>query len=182
MVPYDVPHVAHDMMLRFMDVNFTYIHEGTANIPSSIGSTPAGAKPLYLPAASLTSITAVPQGKTPEQEKAMWEAYYNAGSAALVLILIVGAVGAWMWIRKRKNAGLKLPTSFSAARDEEEHIPLNPSEMESGLGSARSLNGSGRARTGSIKGKERAVESEAIFEVGSDDEDDDDPERTRRAH
>lgn len=38
MVGFDVPHVAHDMMLRFMGVDFTRIREGTAGkIESSVG-------------------------------------------------------------------------------------------------------------------------------------------------
>jgi len=40
MVGFDVPHVAHDMMLRFMGVDFSRIHEGTAGrIESSINGT-----------------------------------------------------------------------------------------------------------------------------------------------
>ena len=37
MVGFDVPHVAHDMMLRFMNVDFTSILSGSAMIPSSVG-------------------------------------------------------------------------------------------------------------------------------------------------
>ena len=44
MVPYDVPHVAHDMILRFMHVNFSALADGTARIPSSVG---ADAKPHF---------------------------------------------------------------------------------------------------------------------------------------
>jgi len=68
MAPFDAPHVAHDMMLRFMGVDFSFIFEGSAKIPSSVGSQ---SKPQYLPDA-LASMTPVPT-KTPEQDKAMWE-------------------------------------------------------------------------------------------------------------
>ena len=69
MVGFDVPHVAHDMILRFMGVNFTAITDGSARIPSSVGD---DTKPLpalidEAPAASPVST------KTPEQDKAMWE-------------------------------------------------------------------------------------------------------------
>jgi carboxypeptidase D len=37
MVGFDVPHVAHDMMLRFMNVDFTSILSGSAMISSSVG-------------------------------------------------------------------------------------------------------------------------------------------------
>ncbi len=37
MAGYDLPHVTHDMILRFMGVNFSAINDGTARIPSSVG-------------------------------------------------------------------------------------------------------------------------------------------------
>ena len=47
-------------------------------------------------------------------------AYYNAGSAALVLVLIALVVGGFLWWRSKRRAarGLALATH-------EEHIPLN---------------------------------------------------------
>ena len=69
MVGYDVPHVAHDMILRFMGVNFTAITDGSARIPSAVGE---DAKPL--PATLDDAATPSPVStKTPEQDKAMWE-------------------------------------------------------------------------------------------------------------
>lgn len=69
MAPFDVPHVTHDMILRFMGVDFASIVEGSAKIPSSVGTE---VKPMYLAAETATSIP-VPTGKTPQQDKAMWE-------------------------------------------------------------------------------------------------------------
>lgn len=41
MLGWDLPHVAHDMMLRFMNVDFGKITTGTAGrISSSLGDTP----------------------------------------------------------------------------------------------------------------------------------------------
>lgn len=68
MAPFDVPHVTHDMMLRFMDVNFTAIVDGSAKIPSTIGTI---AKPIFVEDHNTTPAS-VP-AKTPEQDKAMWE-------------------------------------------------------------------------------------------------------------
>lgn len=45
MAPYDVPHVGHDMILRFMGMNFSAILDGSARIPSSVGD---DSKPLLL--------------------------------------------------------------------------------------------------------------------------------------
>lgn len=68
MVGFDLPHVAHDMILRFMGVNFTAITDGSARIPSVVG---ADAKPL--PVLDEASTPTPVSTKTPEQDKAMWE-------------------------------------------------------------------------------------------------------------
>uniref|UniRef100_A0A0W0G5Z3 Carboxypeptidase n=2 Tax=Moniliophthora roreri TaxID=221103 RepID=A0A0W0G5Z3_MONRR len=157
MAPFDLPHVAHDMILRFMGVDFSAIVEGSAKIPSSLGSE---AKPLFLQD-SMVSQTPVPSGKTPEQAKAMWEAYYNAGAAALVLVIIFLVVGIFVWCRIRRRRTVHLPVQ----QDDEESIPLKSSRHEDGEETYRSR-----------KGKERAIEPEEleppIFDVGeSEDED-----------
>jgi len=70
MVPYDAPHVAHDMILRFMGVNFSAIADGSARIPSSVGS---DVKPVFVPQNQQPTPTPVGAGQSPEQDKAMWE-------------------------------------------------------------------------------------------------------------
>lgn len=70
MAPYDVPHITHDMMLRFMGVNFSAIVDGSARIPSSVGSV---SKPVFVGEEEAKPTTQVPPAKTPEQDKAMWE-------------------------------------------------------------------------------------------------------------
>ncbi|CDO73823.1 hypothetical protein BN946_scf185015.g152 [Trametes cinnabarina] len=161
MVGYDVPHVTHDMILRFMGVNFTAITDGSARIPSAVGD---DAKPIPAILDDLPTSTPAPS-KSPEQDKAMWEAYYNAGSAALVLILIAIGVGVFLWWRSRRR---KLFLRDIPLSTREENIPLNSSMREDQDGDD---NGSFRSR----KGKERAsgtlAEQEAIFDVGSDEED-----------
>ncbi|SRR5260221_684451 len=47
MVGFDVPHVAHDMMLRFMGVDFTALLTGSALFPSEVGD---AVKPIIKPA------------------------------------------------------------------------------------------------------------------------------------
>jgi carboxypeptidase D len=91
-------------------------------------------------------------------------AYYNAGSSAIVLIIILAALGTILWCRIRRRRLRGLPV----ARNEEEHIPLTQSlpveESESPLEhSGASLR----------KGKERAKEigSAPLFDVGDSDED-----------
>ena len=87
-------------------------------------------------------------------------AYYNAGSAALVLLLILLAVGIFFWCRIRSRRRV------SQVRLEEESIPLHSSVNDDDEGF--------RQRAG--KGKERALgnasEREEMFAVAdSDDED-----------
>lgn len=71
MAPYDVPHAAHDMILRFMGMNFSAIVGGSAKIPSSIGEDDA--KPIFQPGSETGAAGPTGTSKTPEQDKAMWE-------------------------------------------------------------------------------------------------------------
>ncbi len=108
-------------------------------------------------------------------------AYYNAGSAALVLLLIAISVGAFFWWRRYRSrrAGL-LKSPHAGAASLEESIPLTQSRGDShyrdvdaereGLGSREDLE---MRRSGSRKGKERATEAspvpqETIFKVDDD--------------
>jgi hypothetical protein len=87
-------------------------------------------------------------------------AYYNAGSAALVLLLIFLALGAFLWCRIRRRR-LHLPLEKN---NEEESIPLN----------STSLGDEEEEVFRKRKGKERAhePEGEPIFNVGElEDED-----------
>jgi hypothetical protein len=90
-------------------------------------------------------------------------AYYNAGSAAIVLVLIIAVLGTIFWCRIRKRRLRGLPIT----RNEEEHIPLTQGlhTMEN-----ESLLDTNELRT--RKGKERAEETEPtpIFDVGDSDE------------
>jgi carboxypeptidase D len=168
MAPYDVPDVAHDMILRFMGMDFSAIVDGSARIPSAIGD---DAKPIFMDSGDVPLSSSLP-GKTPEQTKAQWDgdnnflhtgtsadsvslsAYYNAGSVVLIFLLLAIAIGLCIWchLRRRPVRLLRNPQS-------EENIPLNGYDDEQ----AR------RKR----KGKERALENEsgtAIFDVGEDEE------------
>ncbi|KAH0587996.1 Cell death protease [Termitomyces sp. 'cryptogamus'] len=179
MAPYDLPHVTHDMILRFMDFNFSSIFEGSAKIPSSLGNVK---KPVFVGEEEAKPSTPPVSGKTPEQDKAMWEAYYNAGSAALVLILIFAGIGIFVWCRFRRPRTVKL------AGNEEESIPLNASRRmedevddEAAVEEARSQFSDGDGISwqgrGKGKGKERAIEREVheppIFDMGDSDAEDD---------
>ena len=71
MAPYDVPSITHDMILRFMGMNFSAINEGSSSIPSRVGD---DEKPKYVQiAATQGAKKNFSGGKTPEQDTAMWE-------------------------------------------------------------------------------------------------------------
>jgi carboxypeptidase D len=69
MVPYDVPDIAHDMILRFMGMNFSAIIDGSARIPSAVGD---DTKPIFMDSDDVPLSSPLP-GKTPEQTKAQWD-------------------------------------------------------------------------------------------------------------
>ncbi|KAJ7098658.1 Alpha/Beta hydrolase protein [Mycena belliarum] len=165
MAPFDVPHVTHDMILRFMGMNFSALFDGSARIPSSIGTT---TKPHFLEDVPTAPAAVVPPTeKDTQQAKAMWEAYYNAGSAALVLALIFGAIGIFVWCRMRRRRSPRLPVNQRDG-DGEERIPLN-TRLEDLAADEGDEALRPRERKG--KGKERAVDSDPpIFDVGDSDE------------
>lgn len=91
-------------------------------------------------------------------------AYYNAGTAALVFLLVVIGLGVCLWCRLRKRR-VQLAKE---AGDTEEYIPLK-STLE---GDADDLDSEQVQRK--RKGKERANEDDEgtpIFDVGDADED-----------
>ncbi|KIY51686.1 alpha/beta-hydrolase [Fistulina hepatica ATCC 64428] len=177
MAPFDAPNATHDMILRFMGVDFSAINEGSARIPSSVG---ADVKPIFIENDETESKPASggAGNGNPEQSKAMWEAYYNAGSAALILLVVIVVLGTFIWCRIRRQR-VQLPANGSGAyRDgavgyqsvaAEEQIPLTESVSRGNLNEDDSVNVKG-------KGKARADEtesSEALFDVGESDDDED---------
>ncbi|KAF8314741.1 alpha/beta-hydrolase [Clavulina sp. PMI_390] len=207
MVGFDVPHIAHDMILRFMGVDFSVInshHGSTGAIPSTLGD---DAKPIDAvmtpPTSGTGSGTGTPSGTgdgakggTTKGDDAMWQSYYNAGSALAILLVIGAILGGIYYLRRRRNAAAGRRTvRFATSTDdlEEESVPL--SQSVGGTSSSRdgyapvddAANGNGY-HDGDYKGKGKARDVEedgeprgsAIFDVGDeDDEDDEDTPRRR---
>ncbi|KAL1741598.1 Alpha/Beta hydrolase protein [Schizophyllum fasciatum] len=127
MVPYDVPHVAHDMILRFMRVDFAALAAGSARIPSSVGG---AAKPHFAALGDDDGTSEAGAGdgddRPDEKHTAMEEAYFNAGSAIFVLVIAVGIMGAVMWFCRRRPPRAP-PTD---APHDEESIPLTTRERD----------------------------------------------------
>jgi len=168
MVGFDVPHVAHDMMLRFMGVDFTALLTGSALFPSEVGD---AVKPIIKPALGNSSKD---DNVSPEEDDpTRWQAYYDAGSATLVLVLIALAIGLFFYLRVKRHRRPALP------RDEEESIPLSRSmggEMDGYVPVSSHDVNHGRpidkARTEGVHENVTPQESrEAIFDVGDEEED-----------
>ena len=85
MVPYDLPHVSHDMILRFMGMNFSAITDGSVKIPSKVGD---AEKPSIIEGSKDGAEDSQPvsPGKTPEQDKAMWEGLWFKTSPIQILL------------------------------------------------------------------------------------------------
>ncbi|QRV72368.1 Serine carboxypeptidase [Ceratobasidium sp. AG-Ba] len=163
MVPYDVPVVAHDMILRFMDVDFKLLGGGTgATVVSSVGDSVKQVGAVDGTTPKPTDTTSGPQKGSSEQDKAMWEAYYNAGSAALIFVLILVFVGIFLYWRSRRSKRLgkvNLPTE----EDREERIPLSTN-----LAGTASRDDFRRNSRDELRG-----EGEPMFDVGDDSGSDD---------
>ncbi|KIY70377.1 alpha/beta-hydrolase [Cylindrobasidium torrendii FP15055 ss-10] len=167
MVPFDLPHTSHDMILRFMGMDFSKILEGSARIASSVGD---NVKPVFI---DQSDTAALPTStKSPQQDKAMWEAYYNAGSAALVLVVVGLLIGLFLcWRMRRNQSKLRLPMNNRETRDEE-HVPLAQSMSTANFQDDEVPY---TPRAASVKGKERAMDPpspQPIFDVGDSDEED----------
>ncbi|UZJ57061.1 hypothetical protein CBS101457_006381 [Exobasidium rhododendri] len=110
MVGFDKPIQAHDMMLRFMGVDLIAAAGPSARIPSrldgekdrlvvlggGLGTTATDDRPM-IPGVD---------GKSEAQvaEEAKWAAYYNAGSAALIVLLLLVGCGVHVLLRLRRKA------------------------------------------------------------------------------
>lgn len=92
MVPYDVPDVAHDMILRFMGVDFSAILEGSARIPSSVGD---DVKPIFMDDENLP-VSSNPPEKSPEETKAQWD-----GERSLFLFSMMHPFVHWELTRRK---------------------------------------------------------------------------------
>ena len=130
MVGVDKPVEAHDMMLRFMGVDLMDAAGPSARIPSRLDGEQdrvlvvagGGNK---VPSQNHSPMIPGVSGKTEAQvaEEAKWEAYYNAGSAALIVLLILVGAGTCILLRLRRKARLsrKSASPYLPSGEEGEH-------------------------------------------------------------
>jgi len=170
MAGFDVPMVVHDMILRFMGVDLGAAATAGqhAQLPSSVGDDVR--EGIVIPPSSTDSATPATSSGVSDDDAARWEAYYNAGSAALVFILIALSIGLFFYFRSRRRQRQGVSLTRQAELDEET-IPL--STQNGGL------EDTSRQRKG--KGKEQYDEAsgEPIFDVGENDSDSEGERRYR---
>ncbi|CDR87265.1 related to KEX1 protein precursor [Sporisorium scitamineum] len=110
MVGVDKPIESHDMMVRFMGIDYMKVAGPNALIPSRVGDEPdrilvTGGGGGVAEIGKDGSRVIPGSGKTEEQvaEEARWRAYYDAGSFALMILVIAVGVGTWLLLRSRKR-------------------------------------------------------------------------------
>ena len=100
MVPFDYPRRSRDMLDRFLGVDIASIGgkptdsriDGEKGIETSVGGHP--------------NSTVAEEKEAEKLEEAKWEAYYKSGEVALIVVVILaGAWGFYVWRDRRKRAG-----------------------------------------------------------------------------
>ncbi|CDZ97043.1 kex1 protein [Phaffia rhodozyma] len=186
MVPYDLPTVAHDMMLRFMNVDFTQLVDGTPGWVSQVGDdvkVTAGVGKMLE-----DSDKTLPGGSS-SMGSPTWESVYNVGSAFIVFLFILLSTGLFFFFRARRRrrqqqgSGYHRSTPSYHNHSRSDSLPLTRRDVESaeereplersshahgGRPYTPPFSSGGRysPRMGPIRGK-----SEVVFDVGeSEDE------------
>lgn len=113
MVGVDKPIESHDMMVRFMGIDFMKVAGPNALIPSRVGDEPdrvliTGGGGGVAEIGKDGSRVIPGSGKTEGEvaEEARWRAYYDAGSFALLILVLAVGVGTWLLLRARKHRRL----------------------------------------------------------------------------
>lgn len=100
MVPFDYPRRTRDMLDRFLGVDI-----------ASIGGKPAdsridGEKGVETSVGGHPNSTSAEQAEKEKLEEAKWHAYYKSGEVALVIVVILAGTWGWyVWNDRRKRAG-----------------------------------------------------------------------------
>lgn len=116
MVGVDKPVEAHNMIVRFMGIDYMKVAGPNVMIPSRVGDEPdrvlvtGGGGGGDVAQIGTDGSRVIPgSGKTEEQvaDEARWRAYYDAGSLALVVLLVAVSVGTCLLLRARKRRHLE---------------------------------------------------------------------------
>lgn len=207
-VPYDKPLVSHDMLLRFIGVDLLGAAGPAAQVPSRVGDEqeavlgethPNGTAVNQAGSASdsidvvdgtLDSTTGTTGGDT----KAIGggsdtvEALVNAGSALVIVVLMVLAFGVFWVVRKRSRRRKGSVSGSGLGHARRISVPIRGGDESEGPHELDELVGSGgrayedeeddeerfgKSLRGEGKGKGRLRDEEEIFGLGGEDDSDD---------
>ncbi|EJU06202.1 alpha/beta-hydrolase [Dacryopinax primogenitus] len=169
MVGFDVPNVAHDMMLRFMGVDFHSLSGGSASIPSSVGGV---SKPGIFFDDTKSTGSSSSGGRTSTTDPDVWRSYYNSGTMVLVFLLIILGIVLVVYVARRRRRYAMLPkaATYTDHVDLEERIPLS-SQTDADVSSRELLNATQKAPNGGDLTPTHQPRTEAIFDIGDEEED-----------
>jgi carboxypeptidase D len=107
-------------------------------------------------------------------------AYYNAGSAALILLVVFLLIGAFLWCRRRRKVapGFSLPLHRDTSPElDEESIPLRESMLNGNGASTDTLPSAYKGKARANEPDDRRLSGETlnppIFDVGAESDDED---------
>lgn len=194
MVPFDYPRRTRDMLDRFMNVDI-----------SAIGGEPSdsridGEKGPLVSVGGHPNSTQAEEDKTKELKEAEWKAYYRSGEVALVVVVIVaGLWGFFIWRERRRRAGYKGVRGLGGDGDEgresliagmgldnfrrkERRRDLEAADFDENElddmdeGGKKPLNGHGNGKLQ----EEREPQNDSTFSLGGESSDGEGSERDRR--
>ncbi|CAG8498200.1 11604_t:CDS:10 [Acaulospora colombiana] len=121
MVPYDLPVVSMDMMYRFMGLD----KQNISKFPSSVG---------YQFDDSTTGEPASNNNQTSNEDNEVWDRYYNAGTATLIIVIFgVLCLGAFVLrgrLRRRRNKNQAMKSAVENGHEEmDELVVRTPEEI-----------------------------------------------------
>lgn len=184
-VPYDQPLASHDMLLRFVGADLLGAAGPAAQVPSRVGDeqeavlgqTHTNGTAVGGPALDVDSTT-----RLPFSSDSAIEALVNAGSAIVIIALMVLAGLVFYVVRRRVNRrakakGALLGESLGAEDSQYEMDPLvDEGEEEEGYrdGAEESAAEEGRARVSKLAARQKLGEDALIFEVGEEEDEEED--------
>lgn len=184
-MPYDKPLPAHDMLLRFLSIDLLGAAGPAAQVPSRVGdeleavlgethvngtavvapSPPSGNE---LGVEGLGGNVRLPLGEGAQ------EALVNAGSAVVVILLMLAAFGLFVCYRRRQRGSLRVSKGAAHARAARRDRSSSGGRDDEGENELDELVGraDGGYSDGAGKGKGRVERESEIFGLGDDEEDD----------
>lgn len=138
-VPYDKPVESHDMLLRFVGVNLLGAAGPAAQVPSKVGDEQEAVVgethvngTAVAPVLGEDKTSSSSTGTSSIFEGDSFETIVNAGSAVVILLVMLLAIGIFICVRRRvaSRKGPILGHGRSASLGRGQHVPTDDDENE----------------------------------------------------